>query len=283
VNRMIQEIVTIDGTERLFWRLPGRQDRPILLMLHGTGSTAEWCAGETRLDAWAREHEVTLLLPEGRPILPGKAPKFLTNPTRWNDGSTQPGDLLHSEADDLQFLRWLLQTFSAGQRAFVAGFSNGAGMGFRLASESAESVAGLIAVAGAWWTEQPPARPVPTWFLLGDQDPLFPQGGGIVRTPWGRLHARPDPGVMWRRWAQANGAEHFREVWHPAGRLQEAEGELPFSALWLRGHGHHWPGGAGQLSPSLGGAERTNWSLNESLWNWMDRVRIFWSQTSGRS
>ena len=137
---------------------------PVVIFLHGTGGTAEWADTETDWSALARRERFVLVVPEGVPPNPTKAPKFLTNPSRWNDGSTELGQALHTDAADVDFLTAVIQDLiqrglGDPRRVYLTGFSNGAGMTFRFAAERAELVTAIAPVAGYCWVRDPkPAR-----------------------------------------------------------------------------------------------------------------------------
>ncbi len=209
--------------------------RPLVVFLPGTGGTAAWADADTNWSAVAERERFVLALPEGLPLDPRKQPKFLTNPPRWNDGSTRPGDRLHTEADDVGFLARLVEELAEDrQRVFVTGFSNGAGMAFRFAAERADLVTAVAPVAGYCWTDSRPTRTVPTLYLVGDTDPLIPLAGGPVRLPWGGSSVmRPTVADTLTRWEQLNGQ--------------------PARFVLVPGLGHHWPGGKGLLGEKWGG------------------------------
>src|SRR2546430_8062369 len=93
---------------------------------------------------------------------------------------------------------------------FVTGFSNGAAMTFQLAATHSERLTALAPVAGYCWQEVAPlARPVPTLYLLGKEDPLVLVDGGRVRSPWGWVEDRPPIRETIERWRRAIGEEHF--------------------------------------------------------------------------
>ena len=210
---------------------------PLVLFLHGTGGTAAWADADTGWGAAAGSEGFLLALPEGLPQDPHKPPKFLTNPTRWNDGASRPGDRLFTAADDVGFLAAVVAELAAEtdpRRVFVTGFSNGAGMAFRFAAERADVVAAVAPVAGYCWTDAAPSRPVPTLYLIGDADPLVPLAGGPVRLPWGGpAVVRPAVADTLAKWERLNGE--------------------PPRLVVVPGLGHHWPGGGGLLGEKLGG------------------------------
>jgi polyhydroxybutyrate depolymerase len=253
----------------------------IIILLHGTGGTAAWANQETGLPMFAQKHGFILVTPEGSPPFLDQPPRFLSNPPRWNDGSTSQGDRFHSDIDDVQFLDSVItdvseRTRASARRVFILGFSNGAGMAFRYAAERAERVAGIVPIAGLCWVDNPtPSRPVPTFYLLGDADPLIPFRGGMVRSPWtGRLQARPPVLTSIQRWAMAMDCdpqpkeemetEHYRQMVHP--------GPVEFRTLFVKDLGHHWPAGEGKLNPRIAGTPSDRVNANELAWEFILRT-----------
>src|SRR5262245_50351458 len=115
---------------------------PVVMFLHGAGATAAWAMTETRLDAAADRNGFLLVLPEGTRPDPTRPPGFLSNPPVWNDGPRR-GEMGVERADDVGFLSAVLDDLARHHpidpaRVYVTGFSNGAGMTFRLAAERAE-------------------------------------------------------------------------------------------------------------------------------------------------
>ena len=199
---------------------------PLVVFLHGTGGTPEWVEADTDWAAAAGRCGFVLALPEGQRPDPAKPPKFLTNPPRWNDRADPAG------ADDVGFLADLVGELAEGA-VFVSGFSNGADMAFRFAAERADLVTAVAPVAGYCWTDVTPSRPVPTFYMVGDADPLLPLAGGPVRLPWGTTVGRPAVADMLTKWGRLNGR--------------------PPRTLVVPGLGHHWPGGRGLMGEKLGG------------------------------
>lgn len=267
----------------VLWRAPANA-LPLVVFLPGTGGTAEWAADECRLPFFAALNGFSLVVAEALPPDPSRPPKFLTNPTRWNDGSPFPvSEPAVSEMetinDDVDFLTVVIRdaierTRANAARVYLSGFSNGAGMTFRFAAERAELLAGIAPVAGLCWANGvKPSRPVPTIYLIGDADPLVPLRGGDVRVPWGnRLISRP-PATL-AHWATANGCDAISTCVPEESFAIETYPhpmQVPFQSVIIAGQGHHWPGGKGQLNPRIGGdIAETAPDANRLIWDFFE-------------
>lgn len=272
-----------DGRDRRYLLCPpAAPARPpaVVVFLPGTGGTAEWTADETRLPAFAAAAGFALAVPEALRPRPDLPPKFLTNPPRWNDGNPPPTAEHADDADDVGFLTCVIddalaRTGGDPRRVYVTGFSNGAGMAFRLAAEASHRVAAVAPVAGHCPPALPPlARPVPTLFIIGARDPLVPPRGGLVELPWGNKLARRPPVVTsLERWAAAiNAATVSRVVAEGGGVVEEVfPGPAEFRAVTVDGLGHHWPGGRGQFNPRIGGPPSDALDANARLWDFFQR------------
>jgi polyhydroxybutyrate depolymerase len=266
--------LSFDGRERSYVLVsPRGPAAPLWMFLHGMGCTADWAIDETGLDSYARALGIALVAPQALRPKPHEPAKFLTNAPRWNDGAKA------DEADDVAFLDAVLtdsiaRTGADANRIFVSGFSNGAAMSFRFASERANRVAAVAPVAGHCWIEPKPARPVPTLYLIGDRDPLVPIRGGEIELPWGnRLVRRPSVLNTLERWAEANRCSPISDmVLDGAIREERFPGPVPFRAVTVCGLGHHWPGGKGQLNPRIGGPWSGSVDANELLWSFFQSV-----------
>ncbi|HVK07586.1 MAG TPA: alpha/beta fold hydrolase [Gemmataceae bacterium] len=227
---------------------------PLVIMLHGAGGNSLFAVEETGWSDLADRHGFTVVYPEGIAVRPEKKAKFLTNPQEWNDGSGR------GRHDDVGFLLAVLDrlaTIADPARVYLTGFSNGAGMAFRLAAEHADRFAALAPVAGHCWIESPrPSRPVPTFYLSGDRDKLVPLAGGPTPTPWGTVEVRPAVNDTLVRWGAAIGA---------------APGSALFPVRMIPGHGHHWPGGKAMLGEKLGGPAATAVDASREIWEFFSR------------
>ena len=258
-----------DGRPRRYWLAPAQG--ALVLMLHGTGGSARLAIEETRLADFAARNGFAVAFPDGLPVNPDRPATFLSNPQRWNDGSTKPGDKLHSANDDVGFLEAVIPDAAArtgADRVFLTGFSNGAGMAFRFAAERTHLIRAVAPVAGHCWIDDPkPSRPIPTLFLLGDRDPLIPMTDGPVNLPWFTqpVH-RPGIGHSLRKWAKGLGYGSTPEAISESAGLRIEHYGPAFRSITIGGLGHHWPGGQGLLNPRIGGEPSNSLDANEVIW-----------------
>lgn len=254
-----------------------RREVPLVLILHGAGGTAKWTLGETGWAETANRAGFLAVLPEGTRADPKRPPGFLHNPQVWNDGSPR-ARLGPPGVDDVAFLANVLDQVQAHYaidpaRVYATGFSNGAGMVFRLATELSPRLAAIAPVAGHWWlTDHRPARSLPTLYLVGAADPLVPLEGGDVISPWdGQVSRMPPVSSTLERWAVALGCPpQLHPVRDEDGirvtRYGPAVGGAELLAYVIAGLGHHWPGGRGQLSRRLAGPPSQRLQANGLIW-----------------
>jgi polyhydroxybutyrate depolymerase len=238
--------------------------RPVVLVIHGAGGSGAWARAETGWGDLADRAGFVAVFPDGAPVDPTRPPGFLKNPQVWNDGSTRVAGA--SVADDVGFLCDLLDELPRRvtvdeRRVFATGFSNGAGMVFRLAAERSTRLAAIAPVAGHCWVADPrPERAVPTLYLVGTADPLVPLAGGPIRSPWGKDEVRPAVGETLTTWAAALGCPPGPVPVRDEGGVRVVRYGSELEAWFIEGLGHHWPGGRGRLKPRLFGrpSDRVN-------------------------
>jgi polyhydroxybutyrate depolymerase len=261
----------------------GRMPLPLIVVLHGTGATPAWTLEETRWHDTADECGFALLVPEGTCPDPTEPPGFLNNPPLWNDGLDRSW-LPSVASDDVAFLDELLDEVLANfpldsRRLFVTGFSNGAGMAFRLGAELSHRLAALAPVAGHLGLVNPrPAVALPTLYLIGTADPLLPLQGGEVVMPWtGQRVQRPSVSDTLLRWAEGLGCPLTGELLRDRDgvRIERYGPGRDGAALrvwYIDGLGHHWPGGSGGVSRRLAGSPSDRVKANEVIWDFFTEV-----------
>jgi polyhydroxybutyrate depolymerase len=248
-SELINGELTIGGlTRRFTLRLPpaASGEIPLVLVLHGNHPEAtgalmrEWTSFDEQSGAWG----FAVAYPDGY----GGG---------WADGR---GVTTADEAgvDDVAFLRAVIgwsagRHGTSGDRAVVAGISNGAFMAHRMGAEAGDQVAVLAAVAGglpARLLDVKPGYAVSALLIHGTADTIAPIEGGFSR------HLGPNG----ERRGQTLSLARTAEFWRAADRCPPGPGEsrtTEFSrrvtgpagvagtrvAAWtVLGGGHTWPG-----------------------------------------
>lgn len=245
------------------------RDAPVLVALHGG------LAGPRTI---RRRSRVTLAR-QGWVVL---WPSALGD---WNDGRVDGNGRPFDKADDIGFLRRLIQTLDeAGmvdpKRVFFAGPSIGGIMVLRLLCDAPDLVAGAaIAIAslpeGADCAEGPP-RPV--MFIHGTEDSLIPPGGGRIGG-WNLLirnrgWVRPVADTV-RLLAARNGCTGFKESRIADGVPDDGSTVLrrdyrdclaPFVHYVVEGGGHTWPGSSpSRLGEHIVGKTNQDFSATRAI------------------
>jgi polyhydroxybutyrate depolymerase len=268
------------GPREALVEAPEQPERPLplLLMFHGAGATAELARTNTGWGGFARQTGLIAVFPEGTRRNSSEPQSFRRNPQAWNDGSGR-GHVARSGVDDVGFVSALIDAVADRwpvdrARIYATGFSNGASLVFRLATELADQLAAAAPVAGHLWLRDPrPARPVPLLLICGTADPLNPLDGGLVTTPWGRPEEHPPMGESARRWAKATGCspEARATIEQPGVRTLSwsgtGAGGVRFTTV--EGLGHAWPGGRRLLPEWIGGASSSLLDGTAAVWGFL--------------
>ncbi|MEV8638141.1 PHB depolymerase family esterase [Streptosporangium sp. NPDC051023] len=210
---------------------------PLLIALHGRGGDAPGMRHGTRFD---READGMLVVyPEGLDH-------------HWDDGAGLDRDV--------RFLRELIDHLAATEgadagRVYVAGFSNGASMALRLATELPGLFRAVAAVAGQLPPELTPRGAVPLLLIHGDRDPVRPLAGLPESRITGTGSGRPTPSIglepTLTLFARSAGAKSRRSRDLPdkvpddgtsLRRVTWSGGSVPVELILVRGGGHCWPG-----------------------------------------
>lgn len=157
--------------------LPSDAKAPLLVMLHGLGSSAEMIEQLSEWPKFAEEHGLAWIAPNGP--LDSKNRRF------WDAGPSCC-NFDQREVDHVAELSELIERVAGGgridrERIFVGGYSNGGFMAHRLACEKPELVRAVISVAGSGPTDRSACKkPVSLRVLQiqGDADPIVTYAGG---------------------------------------------------------------------------------------------------------
>lgn len=179
-GKTVAKTIAVGGTQRTYLAyvpadLPA--DRPLLIVLHGTGQNGATIRSSTgyAFDTLADSNRFAVLYPDGLHA-------------EWNDCRPKTGRA--ATVDDVGFVDALIaqaaQEYGVSrERVYLFGYSNGGQMTFRLLSEQPERFA-AAAVVGAnlatpEYNQCATDQPTPPLLLAnGTADPIVPFAGGKV-------------------------------------------------------------------------------------------------------
>jgi polyhydroxybutyrate depolymerase len=213
---------------------------PVVMALHGGFSTMGQMQRLTNFDSLADEHGFIAVYPNG----------FATT---WNAGDCC-GAAKIGHVNDVDFLSRLIDKLNRTglvdpKRVFVTGFSNGAGMAYRMACEEADKVAAIGVVEGALVTKCDPSRPVSAMIFHGTADGNVPFNGGGRRDINDSRGFPPvkDAVDFWRRVAHLGGTS-TKVTAQTSSTDCEATGKgaggVQVTFCRIDGGRHQWPSGA---------------------------------------
>jgi polyhydroxybutyrate depolymerase len=217
---------------------------PLLLNLHGTGSTAAKQEAQTGLDATADAHGFLVAYPQG----------FRTSGAGF--GWNIPGTPTFSAAgpDDLGFLSGLITMLRREfcvdpTRVYASGFSGGARMVSQFACTPGVRLAGLIA-AGGLRAPSPCHSTYPLAVLAfhGTAD-LSNPFNGHGQAYW--TYSVPEAAARWARTDACQAKAHTSRP-YPEVTLTDylgCAGDAEVSLYALTGKGHRWPAASGAFQP----------------------------------
>jgi polyhydroxybutyrate depolymerase len=157
---------------------------PLLVFLHGYGSSGSEQVRWFRLEALAHTNGFVLAYPDGTTDVHGM--RF------WN-ATDACCDFEHTGVDDVGYIRDLLDDVATRvpidpQRVYVFGFSNGGFLAHRLACELSSRLSAVVSLAGATWGDASrcsPSESISVLEIHGDADQSVAPDGGL-------LFAHPD-------------------------------------------------------------------------------------------
>ncbi len=217
---------------------------PIVIVLHGSGADGETVQMQSRMDPVADSLHFLVAYPNG-------VSGFFGMGADWNAGKCC-GNAARNNVDDLAFLRGTVDDVAKHlpvdrRRIYVAGFSDGGRMAYRVACDASTMVAAVGVVAGSVVDDTcTPARPVPLIAFHGTDDREVAYAEPPEARARSPLLVTPDVPPSVRYWATANRCQHAltrRESPHVT-RVQFAGCGADVAFYAVDGGGHAWPGGA---------------------------------------
>ena len=240
--------LTVAGRQRVVIvhvpsRYSGSSKVPLVLNMHGSGSTAADQEAFTGMDATADSDSFIVAYPQG--LIPSGAG------FDWN----VPGVPLYGgeavpagSADDVAFLTSLVGTLEHrycidGTRVYATGFSGGARTASQLACDASGTFAAVAPVSGLRDpTPCPATRAVPILTIHGTADPVDPYDGH------GQAYWTYSVPQAAKEWATQDGCSATAVSSTPAPgvtltRYPGCAGGASVELYSITGEGHEWPGG----------------------------------------
>jgi polyhydroxybutyrate depolymerase len=177
-------------------------------------------------------------------------------PDAWNPGPFGGWDTFAccpNEHDDVGFISQLMKRIAGDHavdsiRVFVAGFSRGGMMAYRIGCELADQVAGIAAVAGNMADPSgsadavvcSPSRPVAVLVIHGTDDRVVPVEGGTSPLNPDLLGYAPltDVVLRWRRMNRCTDAAPVQQI--GTTTIRRWDGDAPVELRLEVGGGHEW-------------------------------------------
>jgi polyhydroxybutyrate depolymerase len=275
--------IVVKGLSRTFtYYLPKTYARNqryynLVIALHGAGKTGEFLEKNIlrgNLDVVALQSRSIIVYPDA---LNGN----------WNYGAGSTAN-----NDDIAFIDGLIQYFKTNYfinpfRIYVAGFSEGGFLAFRLACERADLITAIATVASAMPTvvaeNCKPSRHISILMMNGKDDPLLPWDGHEITSVTGAKQGnRLSVPETYRAWLDIN------DIHAPA--YQQPVPNAQFDGTWIwtttaqgggavvilytiyKG-GHTWPGGA-QYLPERYIGNTSSFDASGIIWHFFISKRL---------
>lgn len=184
--------------------LPAKYDGqklPVILLLHGYGSSADMISDYFALKNYVTSHGFILVVPNG---------KIGVFKLRYWNATDACCDFAHTEVDDVAYLRELLDEVKTKynvdtSRVYLTGHSNGGFMSHRLACEMGGEIAGIATFAGVNYRDDAKCvgkSPVSVLQIHAKDDTTIKYKGAMG---FGVSGPYPGARVTAERWAARNG------------------------------------------------------------------------------
>jgi polyhydroxybutyrate depolymerase len=220
------------------------EEYPLLIVLHGSGASGQTIRQMSNLDSLADLSGAVVVYPDA-------TRNWLGLQAGWNAGACC-GAAVRNEVNDVGFLRALIAHVETGlrvdrRRVYVAGFSDGARMAYRVGCELSAEVAAIGVVAGS--LVEPdcnPGRPVPLIAFHGtaDSEVAFADSSfSASANPEVAVPVPIPPAIGF--WASSNRCRRAAVASVSASITRTTYGGCAADVVFyaIRGGGHAWPGG----------------------------------------
>lgn len=247
----------------------GTKAVPLVVNMHGSGSTAAGQEAFSGMDATADKEGFIVVYPQAN-IPQGSGYEWNVPGVPLFGGKAAPADA----ADDVAFIKAVVANTEASYcvdktRVYATGMSGGARMASQLACDASDTFAAVAPNSGLRFPSPcPSTRPVPVIAFHGTADPVDPYNGN-GQAYW--TYSVPEAAS---RWATHNGCQQggsSSSSVAPTVTLTTYKGCKDGATVELytiSGEGHEWPGGPA-LPPAETralGPQSSAVSANDLMW-----------------
>jgi len=280
---MIERTLTVDGIERHYRvNIPVgvnlREKLPVVLFFHGFGGTS---LNGLEQGKWIEKSEQEKFFAVGLDGVlkdPEKPESFLKNQQSWNSGIDYTPSAKQN-VDDVKYTNAVIDDLIAladgkvdEKRIFASGFSNGAGMTFRVGVELADRIAAIAPVSNMLLVSADKlSYPVSLLLIFGTADPIVPITG--AKGAFGKgVTARPSAEESWQTWAKLlNCTDSAPSTIYDKDGVKgmaytACDGGAEPEFYTVKGMGHAWPGGRGFLPATLVGPSSNAINATDIIW-----------------
>ena len=240
----------------------GQNSVPLVISLHGGGSTAEKQANFDGFIAKSETEGFIVAYPDAARPNPDLPASFSTNTQIWNHKFDTDPNSFHSKINDVNFIASMIDqiknNFSIdSNRIYATGFSSGANMSYRLALELSGTIAAIGPVEGNVSEQNSiPEQFVPIITIMGAANPL--------------RNSNPPFRNGSLSWAKIFGISTTPATFSLSGGITResygTDGQIVF--ILIDDMGHTWPGGEGNFFTDIFLGPTTNkLQAEDEIWN----------------
>ncbi|WP_457573335.1 extracellular catalytic domain type 1 short-chain-length polyhydroxyalkanoate depolymerase [Desulfolithobacter sp.] len=247
------------------------QAPPLMIVLHGGLGNAAAMERTSGMDSVADREGFIVVYPNGT------GPRYamrkqVKNRRTWNAGSCC-GPAVRFNVDDVAFIATLIDKMQSQygidpRRVYVAGFSNGAMLAYRLACEIPEKITAIIAVSGTLAVDScsDRANQVAVLHIHGEMDDNVPYKGGMGHNSKAGVSHRSVDETVRMMTATRNCAQPKVEILHGVikKKTYTCASGAPFELITIKDGKHVWPGGHGRRNTPEDGRYI---SASEAAWD----------------
>lgn len=196
----------------------GKKAAPVVMVLHCLGCPPSYLREQWKIEALAKKHGFVVAVPSGMRNHEGQ--------WYWN-ATPACCDFDGAKPDDVGYLMGIIDELvkkgvADPKRVYLAGFSNGGFMAYRLACEHADKISAIVSVGGGAPETCKPSSPVSVLDVHGTVDKRVPVEGRPPKVPAARDALAPfavadkcsSDGKAWKC------PKNAVELWlHPGGHV----------------------------------------------------------------